>query len=106
MKLTPVGDQVLVKLDPYQSNSALMIPDVCKEKSVWGTVEAVGTKRAVKRKGKLVELPVTVKVGDRVCVAWATGHDLTINGSPYLFVHEWGPKGDGVGGILAVESSP
>jgi co-chaperonin GroES (HSP10) len=102
MRLRPVNDQVLVELDPFQSDSALVIPDIAKDKSIWGTVKDRGDHRWIKRKGKDVKLSVTVKIGDRVAVAWGTGHDLTINGKPYLFVHEYGPRGDGAGGILAV----
>lgn len=109
MKLQPIGDQVLVELDPrevaFDADGLIVRPDIGAEKPIWGTVAGTGPGRVMRspRTGRMRELPVTVKKGDRVCIAWGTGHDYTIAGKHHVFVHEHGPLGDGVGGILMVE---
>ena len=76
MKFTPVGDQVLVRLDPFDDNwdegGLLARPNIGRDKPVWGTVIAAGQGRVTK---KGVQIPVSVNIGDRVFVPWATGHD-------------------------------
>jgi co-chaperonin GroES (HSP10) len=73
MKLTPIVDGVLVRLDPFEetfgADSKLVRPDIAKEKPVWGVV--LGVSALATR---------SVHVGDRVCVPWRTGHDLKISG--------------------------
>lgn len=81
MRLTPIADGVLVRLDPLEetwgADSKLVRPDIGKEKPRWGEVLAVGPGR-VTRKG--VQVAPAVHRGDRVFVKWATGHDLKIGG--------------------------
>jgi co-chaperonin GroES (HSP10) len=106
MKLQPVGDQVLVQLDPRPDKfgDLLVRPDIAAEKPIWGTVLGTGPGRMTKgSSGQDRWLPVTVSVGDRVCLAWGTGHDIKIGGKHMVFIHEHGPNGDGDGGLLAVE---
>ena len=110
MKLQPVGDQVLVELDArpesFDDGGLIARPDIAAEKPVWGTVRGTGPGRMTKsRAGKDHFLAVTVKKGDRVCLAWGTGHDILIGGKHHVFMHEHGPLGDGNGGILAVEDA-
>lgn len=72
MKLTPIVDGVFVQLDPLEEtfgDSVIVRPDIAKEKPVWGEVLAVSALATR-----------SVHVGERVCVPWRTGHDLTING--------------------------
>lgn len=88
MKLTPTTDRVLVRLDPLEENfgdGPIVRPDIAQEKPVWGEAIAVGPGRRGKRG---VLLPMTVRRGERVCVPWATGHDLKIGGRLHVFVHE------------------
>ena len=109
MKLQPVGDQVLVELDArpesFDDGGLIARPDIAAEKPIWGTVRGTGPGRTVKVHGKARFLPVTVHAGQRVCIAWGTGHDIAIGGKHHVFLHEHGPAGDGAGGILAVESA-
>lgn len=86
--LKPVGDMVLVRLDQCDENfgnSVLVRPDVAKDKPKWGTVVAAGPGRHTK---KNKWLPMSLVVGNRVCVPWATGHDMTIGGREHVMLHE------------------
>lgn len=88
MRLTPTGDRVVVLLDPLEEtfgDSGLVRPDTCAEKPHWGEVIAVGPGR-VTRKG--VRVPPGVHRGDRVCVPWATGNDIYLNGRLAVNVRE------------------
>lgn len=106
MKIFPIGDQVLVELDARErefGDSGIARPQTAEDKPTWGTVVGVGPGRYVRIKGRSVWRPVTVERGQRVLVEWSTGHDLTIGGRHHVCLHEHGPTGDGVGGILAVD---
>lgn len=106
MMVFPVGDQVLVELDQREQtfgDSTIERPQTVEEKPIWGTVRGVGPGRTVTRRGRSRYLPTTVAKGQRVMIAWGTGHDLTIAGRHHVCIHEHGPDGDGEGGILAVE---
>jgi co-chaperonin GroES (HSP10) len=89
MKLKPVQDTVLVKLDPFEetfesdfNGSVIIRPEEVKEKPKTGTVKAIGPGRTY-AKGYV---PTTLNKGDRVLVDWATGHDMTQGNSGRLFV--------------------
>jgi len=86
--LKPTGDHVLVRLDKMEEtfgDSVLVRPDVAKDKPKWGEVVAAGPGRYTK---KNVLVPMSLLVGDRVCVEWRTGHDLTIGGRDHVMVRE------------------
>lgn len=79
MKLTPIADGVLVRLDPLEEtfgDSTLVRPDVAKEKPMWGEVLGVGRRAP------------SVHRGDRVCVPWRSGHDLRIGGRLCVMARE------------------
>jgi chaperonin GroES len=71
MKLTPLGDRIVVRREEGAEKTAggILLPDTAKEKPQRGKVLAVGAGRQLKdgsRKG------VQVKVGDNVIfTAWA-----------------------------------
>ena len=71
MKLTPLGDRIVVRREEGAEKTAggILLPDTAKEKPQRGKVLAVGAGRQLKdgsRKG------VQVKVGDNVLfTAWA-----------------------------------
>ena len=93
--LIPTGDHVLIRLDKYEETfgaSAIVRPDVAKSKPKWGEIVAAGPGR-VSKKGVLI--PMSLSVGDRVCVEWRTGADMAIGGREHVMVRE--PE------ILAVE---
>ena len=58
MKIKPIGDRVLVKMEEAEEKTAsgLFIPQTAQEKTQTGTVEAIGDDKDV----------ITVKKGDKV----------------------------------------
>lgn len=88
MKLTPIRDQVLVELDPQETefgDSGIARPENAHDKPMWGTVVGVGPGKDNER-GHFI--PTELHVGDRVFVPWSTGQDLTIGGKPHVFIRE------------------
>lgn len=82
VKLSPLGDRVLVKPDAAEEKTAsgIYIPDTAKEKPQRGEVIAVGP-------GKKDE-PLTVKSGDKVLYGKYAGTEITIEGVDYLIMRE------------------
>ena len=93
MKLTPLGDRVLVKRSEAEERTAggIVLPDTAKETPKQGVVEAVGSGRTLDN-GERVAL--TVKKGDTVLFTSYAGNEVTIDGQEYLLMSE--------GDILAV----
>ena len=94
VKLTPLGDRVLIKpLEQKETRKGgIIIPDTAKEKPQRGKVIAVGP-------GKLLEdgtrAPVSVKKGDEVYYGKYSGTEIKMDEVDYLIVHQ-----DDVLGIL------
>jgi len=65
LKLTPLGDRVVVKPEPGEekTRSGIVLPDTAKEKPQEGTVVAVGMGRILDNGQKI---PVEVKIGDKI----------------------------------------
>jgi chaperonin GroES len=86
MKLTPLGDRVVVK--PIEgvskTKSGLYIPDTAKEKSHQGKVLAVGPGKT--EEGKLIEM--SVKVGDIVLYKEYGGDDFKLDNEPVVILEE------------------
>lgn len=78
MKIKPIEDRVVVKPDAAEERSkgGIVLPDVAKEKPVFGTVEAVGPGRTLEN--GVVAKP-QVKVGDRVLYGKYAGADVKID---------------------------
>jgi chaperonin GroES len=71
MKITPLGDRVVVKREEASEKTAggILLPDSAKDKPKRGTIVAVGP-GTLNKKGEYV--PLEVKVGDKVLfTAWA-----------------------------------
>ena len=87
MKLTPLGDRVLVKRCEAEEKTAggIVLPDSAKEKPKEGEVIATGS-------GKLTEsgerVKLTVKKGDRVLFTSYAGNEVKIEGQEYLLMRE------------------
>jgi chaperonin GroES len=87
MKLTPLGDRVIVKPneeDEQRTASGLVIPDTAKEKPQLGTVLAVGP-------GDWNEdgderIPLDVNEGDTVVYSKYAGTELKYDGVEYLIL--------------------
>jgi chaperonin GroES len=77
MKVNPIGDRVLIKLEEVEEKSAggLFIPQTAQEKTQSGLVEAVGDDETV-----------TVKPGQKVMYDKYAGTPITIDGQEMLLV--------------------
>lgn len=87
MKLTPLGDRVLVKRSEAEEKTAggIVLPDTAKEKPKQGVIEAVGSGRTLDN-GERVAL--TVRKGDTVLFTSYAGNEVTIDGQEYLLMKE------------------
>jgi len=87
MKITPLGDRVLVKrLEPAEvKKGGIIIPETAQEKPMEATVIAVGT-------GKVLEDGTKVKFevakGDRVLIGKYSGTDVKIDDEDYLILSQ------------------
>jgi len=80
MKVKPLGDRVLVKLEKNEAKTAggIIIPDTAQEKTQQGAVVAVGTGTE--------KDPITVKAGDKVMYDKYAGTQVKIDGVEHLIV--------------------
>jgi len=87
MTLKPLADRVVVKPSEAEERTkgGIIVPDTAKEKPVWGEVIAVGPGR-VSDDGK--QIPMEVKVGDRVLYGKYSGTEVTIDGEELLIMRE------------------
>ena len=95
LKITPLGDKVLVKRLEAEEKTAggIVLPDTAKEKPQEGEVVRLG-------EGKLLEdgkrSEFQVKVGDKVLFESFAGTEIKIEGEEYLIMAE-----DGILAILS-----
>jgi chaperonin GroES len=77
MKIKPLGDRVLVKLQYAEEKTAggIIIPDTAQEKTQQGVVLAVGDDEAVK-----------VKVKDKIMYDKYAGTTVKVNGEEQLIL--------------------
>ena len=87
VKVTPLGDRVLVKrLEPQQkTKGGIVLPDSAQEKPKEAEVIAVGPGK-VNEKGE--RIPVYVKVGDKVVFTSYAGTEIKVDGEEYLIMRE------------------
>jgi chaperonin GroES len=87
MKVTPLGDRIVVKpLEAREkTKGGIIIPDSAKEKPLEGKIIAVGKGR-VTGEGKLVA--PEVKTGDKVLYGKYSGTEIVIDGEEMLIVKE------------------
>jgi chaperonin GroES len=78
MKVKPLADRVLVKLEKNEAKTAggIIIPDTAQEKTQTGVVVAVGDDKDV----------ITVKIGDRVMYDKYAGTQVKIDQDEHLIV--------------------
>lgn len=78
MKVSPLGDRVLIKIQEGDSKSAggIIIPQTAQEKTQTGVVIAIGTDTEV----------IKVKVGDKVMYDKYAGTQIKIDGADHLIV--------------------
>jgi chaperonin GroES len=78
MKVKPLADRILVKLEKNEAKTAggIIIPDTAQEKTQTGVVIAIGDDKDV----------ITVKVGDRVMYDKYAGAQVKIDQDEHLIV--------------------
>ena len=87
VKITPLGDRVLVRPTEKEEarKSGIIIPETAKEKPQEGTVVAVG-------KGKTADdgkvLPMDVKAGDKVIYGKYSGTEIKLDDVDHLILHQ------------------
>src|SRR4051794_41848394 len=87
LKLTPLGDRVVVKPLPREetTKSGLVLPDTAKEKPQRGTVVAAGPGRR-DDDGDRIELDV--KIGDQILFAKYSGTEFKLDEEDLLILAE------------------
>ena len=87
MKLTPLGDRVLVRRSEAEEKTAggIVLPDSAKEKPKQGEIIAVGSGRVLEGGERA---PLTVKKGDKVLFTSYAGNEVTIDGQEFLLMRE------------------
>jgi chaperonin GroES len=80
MKVIPLGDRVMVKLEKNEAKTAggIIIPDTAQEKTQQGTVTAVGPGTEKEK--------ITVKNGDKVMYDKYAGTQVKIDGEECLIL--------------------
>jgi len=87
IKITPLGDRILVKQDeePQKTEGGIFLPETAKEAPQWGTIIRAG-KGKVSNEGKT--LPLTVKEGDKVIFGKYSGTKVKMGQEELLFIRE------------------
>ena len=80
MKVKPLADRVMVKLEKNEAKTAagIIIPDTAQEKTQQGTVVAIGPGTEKEQ--------ITVKSGDRVMYDKYAGTQVKIDGEEHLIL--------------------
>ncbi len=78
MKVTPLADRVMVKLEKNEAKTAggIIIPDTAQEKTQTGTVVEIGDDKDV----------IKVKAGQKVMYDKYAGTQVKIDGAEYLIL--------------------
>ncbi len=78
MKIKPLGDRVLIKMEEVEEKTAsgIYIPQTAQEKTQTGVVAAVGDDKDV----------ITVKVGDKIMYDKYAGTAIKVDGEENLLV--------------------
>ena len=86
MKLVPLGDRVVLKqiVAEETTKSGIVLPGQTKEKPQQAEVIAVGPGGIVDGK----EVPMFVKVGDKVIYSKYAGTEVELDGEEYLVVKQ------------------
>lgn len=87
LKVRPLHDRIIVKrLDEEQKTAGgIIIPDTAKEKPQEGEVLAVGNGKTLENGNNV---PLEVKVGDKVLFSKYSGNEIKIDGVEYLIMKE------------------
>lgn len=87
IKITPLGDRVLVKQDdePQKTEGGIFLPETAKEAPQWGTVVRTGPGKRLES-GEISKL--TVKEGDKVIFGKYSGTKVKMGADELLFMRE------------------
>ena len=87
MKITPLGDKILVKRVEAQSKtkSGIFLPETAKEKPQEATVISVGEGKTLKNGNKA---PLAVKKGDKILIGKWGGTEIKVDGQEMLILSE------------------
>ena len=87
MKVTPLGDRILVQRLEAEEVTAggIVLPDSAKEKPKEGKVVAVGSGRIL---DDGTRSKMQLKAGDRIIFSSYAGNEVTIDGEEYLIMSE------------------
>lgn len=87
MKITPIGDKVLIERVEAKDRTegGIVLPDSAKEKPRKGKVVALGEGREVEP-GETV--PFQVQEGDEVLFESYAGNEITFEGREYMLMSE------------------
>ena len=87
MKLSPLGDRVIIKLfeEEETRKGGIIIPDTAKERPQEGEVIAVGKGR---RNNAGDRIDMEVKTGDRVLFGKYVGNEITIDEEKLMVMKE------------------
>ena len=84
-RFRPIEDRVVVKVEPPETMvGSIHLPDISIEKPQFGTVLAVGPGRMEHG----VMIPMTLKVGDRVCFALYAGNEVKALGDDVVIMRQ------------------
>lgn len=87
MQVQPLRDRVLVQRHEAEkvSKGGIIIPPMAQDKSLRGTVVAIGDG---KRTESGLLLPLVVKPGDEILFQKYGGTEVTVNEHEYVLIHE------------------
>ncbi|MCC7523127.1 co-chaperone GroES [Candidatus Uhrbacteria bacterium] len=87
MKLRPLGDRLIVSAASKNevTASGIVLPETSKERPEQGTVIAAGPGR-LDQDGK--QIPMSVKVGDKVMFKKYSPDEINVDGQDYLVLSE------------------
>jgi chaperonin GroES len=87
MKITPLGDRILVQpsAEPEKTKGGIVLPETAKEKPQEGKVIAAGEGKKTDD-GKVI--PLSLKVGDKVLYGKYSGTEITVEEESYLIIRE------------------
>ena len=87
LKVTPLGDRVLVKRDEsaQMSDGGIYLPETAKEEPQYGQVMAAGPGYRLDNGDNR---PLTLKNGDKVVFGKYAGTKIMVDNAEYLFMRE------------------
>jgi chaperonin GroES len=86
LNIKPIADRVEAAAAEEKTASGIYIPDTAKEKPSQGVIVAVGNGKYADSTG--AQIPMDVKVGDKILYSKYAGTEVTHEGKEYLIMRE------------------